>query len=572
MSPHARRITFGLLVAVAAIASSVTTLGNQFAQDDVALVVEDGRVRDSSRWDEYLNEAYWPAPLQRDLYRPLTSLLIAAEWRAGGGAPVTFKVMQVTLYAASAIAVLALLLRLTSPAPALAGALLFAVHPVHVEAVALAVTQAEVIVGLLAALAVTWYIDRRRQGWLSMRDHAGLAGITLIAAHVKESGIMLPALLFAVEVFLIREPPFRERWRRLSPLFTWQTLAVTLVVFFRSRIPFETASGSFVAEAFDGMGISSRFMTMLGIVPEWLRLLLWPATLSADYAPRTILPATSWGLPQTTGAVILVLIAVLAWRVRHRLPAFSFGVAWCAIGLFPVSNVLLPTGIPLAERTLFLPSIGVMLSVATALAAIPAVFPARRAAVTRGLAVLVALTLVLGAVRSVSRHRIWHDMASMWTQTVMDVPDSYRARMAVGTLLMKSGYPDRAIVFYEQAIALWGAAWGPQYQLAEWNRQRGDCEPAITLYKGVLAGRDIPSARSGLIACLLFTGRYAEARAQALEGIRHGFDAALFRVWFHTADSAVVAQPPAGTVRFPEGHDYLFVSDSAAAQPQAPAE
>jgi hypothetical protein len=565
-----RRIAFGLLVALAAITSSATTLGNQFTQDDVALVVEDERVRDPARWDEYLNEAYWPAPLQRDLYRPLTSLLIAAEWHAGGGEPVSFKILQVALYAASAVAVLALLLRLFPPAPALAGGLLFAIHPVHVEAVALAVTQAEVLVGLLATLAVAWYYDRRRRGWLTMRDHAGLAGITLMAAHVKESGIMLPALLFAVEVFLIAEPRWRERWRRLSPLFTWQTLAVTLVLFLRSRIPFETASGSFVAEAFEGMPIWGRFLTMLSIVPEWLRLLLWPATLSADYAPRTIMPATTWGLDQTIGATILVLVGFLAWRVRHRLPAFSFGVGWCAIGIFPVSNVLLPTGIPLAERTLFLPSIGVMISVAAALGALPAVFPARRLLVARTLAVLVALTAILGTRRSMARHRIWHDMASMWTQTVVDVPDSYRARMALGTLLMKAGYPDRAIVFYQRAIELWDKAWGPQYQLAEWYRQRAECEPAIGLYQAVLTDRDIPSARSGLIACLLFTGDYEQGRAQALEGIRHGYDAALFRVWFHTADSAVTTRPAPGTVRFPAGHDYLFADDSVA-QTAAPA-
>jgi hypothetical protein len=191
-------------VALVAVTSSATTFLNGFAQDDVAIVVDDPRARDPGKWDQYLNEAYWPAPLRRDLYRPLSSLLIGVETWAGNGATFPYKLLQITFYAASCIAVLALALRLLPVGAATAAAVLFAVHPVHVEAVALAVTQAEVMVGLLATLAVIYYFDRRKRGWPSRWDHAGLALITLVAAHFKESGVMIPVLLMATEVVLFR--------------------------------------------------------------------------------------------------------------------------------------------------------------------------------------------------------------------------------------------------------------------------------------------------------------------------------------------------------------------------------
>src|SRR5690606_248644 len=171
------------LVALVAVAATWRTTRNFFAQDDVGIVIDDPRNKSMATWDQFLDEAYWPAPYRRDLFRPLTSLLIAGEMQAGQGATISFKVMQVAFYTASAIAVFALALRLLPPGAALATGLLFAAPPVHVEATALAVTQAEVMVGLLAALAAAWYLDRRRSGWPTTREHAGLAAVTLIAAN-----------------------------------------------------------------------------------------------------------------------------------------------------------------------------------------------------------------------------------------------------------------------------------------------------------------------------------------------------------------------------------------------------
>lgn len=565
MTRSSRQIALGLLVALVALTSSATTFLNHFAQDDMAIVVDDPRASDPGRWDEYLNEAYWPAPMRRDLYRPLTSLLIGVERWAGNGATFPFKVIQLTLYAASAIAVLALAMRLLSPAAAVAAGLLFAAHPVHVEAVALAVTQAEVMVGLLATLAAIYYYDRRRRGWPSRWDHAALALITLVAAHFKESGVMIPVLLMAVEAILFRTPSLWQRRRELAPLVLWQTLAVVVTVGLRSRIPFDNLSGSFVAEAFEGMSIGSRTLTMLAVVPEWLRLLLWPATLSADYSPGTLMPATTWGLDQTVGLAILVLIGILAWRLRDRAPVITFGIAWCAIGIFPVSNVLLPTGIALAERTLFLPSVGVMLAVGAFLQGLPEAFPARRRQVVAAMVAVVALVTVLGISRSRSRHTVWRNNYTMWAQTVIDVPDSYRARMALGTLLMQAGHPERAIAQYDVATRLWDRAWGPYYQLAEWLRMRGDCDRAIPAYRRVLEIENVIPAKASLVTCLVWVGDYAEAKRLAMEGIGSGALVGIFRVWLRTADSAQRVGAPPRTVTFPAGNEHLFeaVADSS---------
>jgi hypothetical protein len=552
-----RRWLFGLLVALVALGSSANTIVNRFTQDDVPLLEEDPRPKNPALWDQYLNEAYWPEPLQRDLYRPLTSLLIGVEWQMASGATFPFRTMQLTFYLASCIAFFALALRLLVPWAALAAALLFAVHPVHVEAVAVAVNQAEVIIGLVAAMAVAWYMGRRRSGPLTVREQAGLAAVTVILAHVKESGVMLPVLLFAGLVILDRRP-WRAWKDEAVSLIVWQTLAVVLVLANRSRIYFDTATGSFIAEAFEYQPLSGRVMTMLRIVPEWLRLLLWPATLSADYSPTLIVPAEQWGAEQTLGLAILILLAVLAWRLRKTTPVATFGIAWCAIGLFPVSNALLPTGIPLAERTLFLPSVGIMLTVGAVLAVLGPRL-ARRRAYAWATGAVVGLIVVLGASRSHSRHKVWRNNNIMWAQTVIDNPSGYRPRLALGSILNLMGRRDRAIALYQQSLELWDKTWGANFWLGTWFRTGGNCPAAVPHYRRVLAIKEVEAARTSLVACLAWMGEYTEAKREALPGIGGEEFGPILRVWYRTVDAAAKQDAPPHTVVFPKEYEHLLL-------------
>lgn len=553
-----RNLAAGLLVACAAAGSSANTLSNYFAQDDIPLVVEDWRAQHLDQVKAILTQAYWPAPYSRLLYRPFTSILISLEWKMGGGAPFSFKVVQVALYAASAIAVLILALELLPFWGALAAALFFAVHPVHVEAVALAVNQAEVIVGLISALAVAWYIARRREGLPGWSGAVGLGLATFVAAHFKETGLMLFGLLLAAEVLVIKDTA-PGRWRLTRPVWLVQLLAVVLAVAIRSLIPMETTSGTFKAEAFYQSTALSRLETMLVVVPEWLRLHLWPATLQADYSPRVIDQATSWGGAQWLGLAIVIMILLLAFRLRSRAPVIAFGVAWVAIGLFPVSNVLIPTGITMAERTLFLSSIGAMLAVAAFGTEAIRTTAGRRKVVLQGvMGTGVIVIAALGASRSASRHRIWRSSLSMWSQTLVDAPDSYRAWVAFGTLVYRLESPERGIDAYRVALQLYDKSEGPILQLAEWYRQRSDCPEAIPLYRQVLTLRDFAPAMASITRCLVWEGDYRGAKEMALRGLKTGYYSTVFHLWFRTALEAERAHAPMHTVRFPKGYGYLF--------------
>ncbi len=130
------------------LASSVTNLGNSFVQDDIPIVKTNLLVHSLRIW-QLFTQAYWPSPYPRELYRPMTSSMLAMEWVVGGGRPVVFRIVSILLYLGAALAVYRLAQRVLAPGAAWLAAALFAIHPVHVEAVAVAVNQAELVVGAL---------------------------------------------------------------------------------------------------------------------------------------------------------------------------------------------------------------------------------------------------------------------------------------------------------------------------------------------------------------------------------------------------------------------------------------
>lgn len=551
---------YGVLVALLSFASSMMTLRNAFTQDDQPAVVEDERAHDPAEWHRYWSEPYWASQFGGDLYRPMSSTTMAAQWTMGGGASFAFKAVSVALYAAAAIAVYHLALVVAGPVTALVAAMLFAVHPAHVEAVAVAVNQAEIIVCLLMALAVARYITDRRRDRVDARTRWLLFGATLVGALYKETAAVLPALLVAAEgIILLRTP---RRWRELFDVMALQVLALAVVGVLRYRVHGGNMRATFTAEAISGATMWERLLSMLGgVVPEWLRLLLWPANLQADYSPRVINPAVAWGTPQTLGLAIILLIGFLAWRLRHRCPLFSFGVAWTAIGLLPVSNVLVPTGIMLAERTLITPSVGAMLAVAAlGSLAVRAVGIPRRPMARRGAFAVLAAVLAMGISRSHSRHQVWRNQLVLWRQTVIDAPDGYRARVALGALMLGIGWTDQGEAQLREGIALWDGSTGPLFTLADRYKHGDRCAEAVPLYEKALAIEEFAPGRAGLVTCRAFLGQYAQARQEAFDGLRIGFYSEIFRVWIRTLDQAMRTDAPPGTVRFPADKNHLFDS------------
>jgi tetratricopeptide (TPR) repeat protein len=367
-----------------------------------------------------------------------------------------------------------------------------------VEAVALGINQGELAVALLLCWATAWYIRARRRDRFGPRDAAGILLLYLAAALFKENALILPGLLLAAELTVIREPS-----RNLRPFYLACGLVFALVLAARFLVLGGDTIGTFTAPSMIGAGPGGRALTMLGVVPHWARLLFWPAELQADYGPREIVAATGWGLPQWAGAAILVAAGAIFWAARRRAPALAFGLGWTAVALIPVSNVLVPTGIALAERTLFLASAGATISAGAVLGLVlqsgqrgPA--PALRWAAFAAASVLLAL----GAWHSRSRIRVWHDQGTLLQHTVADAPTSIGAHLALVRFLEDSGSVADARRHYREATLLNPGQLAQDRGLGDQYLAAGLCQPAIRLYRRILSVVPDDPARESLQRCL----------------------------------------------------------------------
>ena len=520
-------------VCALALLASWTSLRNGFAYDDVVVIAKNARVHTLHDWWHIFREAYWPPPYSGGLYRPLVILSYALLWKVGSGSPLPFHVAAVVLYAATCAAMYRLARTALSERAAWVAAALFAVHPVHVEAVGNMVGMAEVLCGLALLLAVAIFVEARRANRLGARTLTAIGALYVIAALSKEHGFFLPALLLIAELLLVDDArPMRARVRALLPLGALLGVIGALYLLSRGTIA-DVAFGARYTAVLTRYPWRVRLFTFFNIVQEWVRLLFWPAQLSIDYSPQRTLVPMQWTMGQLPGVVIIACVSlggvVLAW-VNRRV---AFAIGWLGVTLAVPSGLLVATGFILAERTLFAPSVGAALLAGFAAQGLwswsereaPETRRVVRGAAAVGFAVLVAC----GAWRSAQRQSVWRSNDTVFTQIVVDAPLSYRAQYAHGAYLFEKKKQFRdGERHLRMAIRLFDADPEPREYLALQYAANDFCAPAIPLLNEAMELRGrinnelaerYRAPRAALIKCYLQQARYDSAAVIARQSV-----------------------------------------------------
>ncbi|MDQ6689789.1 MAG: tetratricopeptide repeat protein [Gemmatimonadota bacterium] len=530
-----------------ALAASISGISNGFAFDDVHIILQDNRTHSLAHWWRLFGQSYWPLEKGGDLYRPATMLAFAVQWALGAGAPLVFHVTSIVLYAIVCAAFFGILLELLPTTAAWIGAALFAVHPLHVEVVGNIVGQAELLVALFTVTALLIFLRARRRGQVSVRDASFILLLYLLGCLSKEHAILLPLLLIAAEATLVStEMPLRRRLAAMAPLILALGTVGLVFIGVRYYVIGPNAAAADEANAlFLGQPFGIRALTMLRVLLEWIRLFFWPARLSADYSPRAIDVVTGANPEMLASAAILVGFAGLAWFARRTAPVATFAFLWTAIALLIPSNLVIPTGFVLAERTLFLASGGVMLGIAAVIAhftrrGATLSEPARKMVFTA-----VGVLLLLGIAASGFRQHVWRDNDTLFAQTVVDAPMSYKAHLAYAAMLFEQHR--RKAAFEEIALA---HALFPQdlsvlqYAAEQYSGVEG-CQMAVAVFSRILATDPRRAeSRVGLVRCLTAMGRYADARKSLHQGLATGESMGAYHRLMVINDSVEVSTRP----------------------------
>lgn len=513
-----------LLVALTAVLVYINSLTNGFALDDVYIIETNERVHQLAAQGRIWLTPYWPMyGAELGLYRPFAIFVYALQWTLGDGAAWVFHAVSVVLHAVAAMLAFLLLKKLTSEGPALVGGLLFAVHPVHTEAVANIVGQAELIAGVATFAACLIYVTRPRGARLGWMNQLALVVLYAVAILTKESAIVLPGLLIALDL-----AQQRVRWSRAGLRQYAADSSMLMFLFLATGIGYlairvdvlGSIGGVDAAPALPFLREAPRVPTALRAWPEYVRLLFYPADLAIDYAPGVILPVDGFSPMALLGLVILFLTFVLA-VLTPLSPAAGLPAAWFLICILPVSNLLLPVGVVVAERLLYTPSFAAALIAAHCWRA--GLAAARSSTHRVALLGLAASLLLLMSARTWVRNPDWKDTPTTLISMVRDHPESYRSQWTTAALLASLGNVDLGTEYLEIAYRLWPHNPMLVSELAMVRLSRGEIEAATALLERARDALGWASVhRYQLAVAYISAARFAEGLRETVEADRLG--------------------------------------------------
>jgi Flp pilus assembly protein TadD len=359
-------------------------------------------------------------PGQTNVYRPLQLLTYRIVTAWFGVNPAAFHACSVLFAMAGALAALWLgWLPTRRLGVAFSAAALFAVHPVHTEAVDWIAALPDLGCELFTLLAFGFFLLRREHkgkmpgsGWVT-------ASLSLLAFTIallwKETAVVFPALLM-VYVLLLDESSAALRACRaaVESVPYWLVLAAYLAVRFRVLGSLATGPRSWRLTPLQFVLSAAHLL-----LEYWGKLLL-PIQLSAYYVFR---PIRSFADPRAIVTVVLGLASIAALvSLLRRAPLAAFAAVWVCLTLLPALNVNALGRNAFTERYLYLPSVGFCLLVTLAAAWLIGRLPSAiqsRTSILLLAAVVAGLTII-----TIERNPDWKDDPTLFSQTLERAPDA----------------------------------------------------------------------------------------------------------------------------------------------------
>lgn len=454
--PEARAV---LLVA-ACVVCYANGLTGDFTYDDKAIVRDNARLRAPSGLVSIFTTPYFGGPRgQGTGYRPVLLVSYAVQWWLHGGAVFGFHVVNLALHVLVTLLLARLLEQLAvGDAVAFGAALLFAVHPIHVEAVTSLVGRGETLAAAFVLGMLLLGLRYRREPKGRGRVLALLLLCYALGILSKESAAVAPALVL-LAYWRLEAGATTHRLKRT--LTVGLPIAAGCAVVLAGSLAARRAvlGGVIKAPTFRIFEVENplahvsageRITNAAAILFRYVGRLIAPLRLSADesaWSIRVVHGIDPVGLA-ALGLGGVLLIAAVAREREHR--DLAFGVLFFALAFVTTANLFFPIGTILAERVAYLPSAGFAVALSTALLGrAPSTAPS-----SRRTAVFLVVVL-LYAVRTVVRNPVWDNDGALFAATARSSPQSAKAHYNLGWISAEKGKLPLALEEYTRATRIY---------------------------------------------------------------------------------------------------------------------
>ena len=546
------------LILIISIAIYSNTLKNGFVYDDEFTIVNNTLIKNFSNISKLFTKEYFTTSAEMS-YRPVVTFTYFIDYSLYGIKPWGYHLTNLILHAMNGVILYIFLTLFIQPSqssifkllsPPLLISLLFITHPVLTEAVNAISFREDGLCFLFFISALILYISLKAQ---SSKLKATTFSYILsclfyfLALLSKEMAITFPLIIILYEwvygkkielspAFLSLQkgspqtsPPLQKGRVRVGYFFNPYiigyiaiTIAYLCIRFYLFKNPIE--------ETLHAWLLSERLITLPYLILKYIVLLIAPVSLSADYviAPVQSLISLKFIIPFI---IVSVLVSVSVNSVRasktqspvtsHQLPnppqspftkgglrgIIVFGIFFFLLTLLPVYNII-PITNPFTERYLYLPSVGFVIIAGLV---IHGIFTPKIASPIRGegggegwllkrrnLYILTVSVLILSiySFAVIQRNKIWADGYSLWSDTVIKMPESSKAHYSLGNAYNEQGRLNEAIEEFQTALRL-----TPDYVEAHNNLgvayfKQGRLNEAIEEYHFILRFKDLIEANN----------------------------------------------------------------------------
>ena len=438
------------------------SINNGYVYDDISVVSANTIVRKGVSAiplilaTPYRQGFYKAHETAGDLYRPLSLVMFAVEYNILPDEPWLSHLINILVFGGCVVVLFLFLNKLMQAnkmTVAFLAALLFSFHPVHTEVVANIKSRDELLSFFFGFLSLNMFISYMDKG--AITKFIGGAFLLFLAFLSKETVISFLAIVPLIFFFYINDSRKRAIYITLATVGVSALFIVIRTYVLTKYHVNDTFSVAFFDNPLVAYDLSHRLATSIFILGKYLMLLLIPYPLISDYAYNSIpvhaigdMPVLFWL------AVYLIMISAgLYLALKKKMNYWAFGILFYLFTIALFSNMLFLIGAEMAERFLFLPSVGFCLVVALAMEKwiTGPVTGIEILKSTKAWAVLTPVLLVFCCIIIV-RNGEWTDNLTLFKADVVKSPDDFRLYYNVGSELLITAYDRETVPAAKQQI------------------------------------------------------------------------------------------------------------------------
>ena len=412
------------------------SLNNEFVFDDIPLNVENREIKQLANIPEHMGLTG-----KIPYYRPLRIASYAVDYHFYKLNPWGYHLSNIIFHIITAWLLFLIVNRLSkNHIIAAAAALLFITHPVNTESIAYISGRRDILTALFYLLGFYFFLKHRETKKVFWFPCILLS--YLLALSSKEMAVTLPAMFFMYDLCF---QPASEKKKSAgtfagiiaSVKAALTTYPVFYCIFFVGAAAFVYYKTAILPPShgheYYGGHLWTNFFTVARIIVYYLKLILMPVALNADYS-FNVFPVTD-SLADVSAWISIVIIFMMLWFAaktvkKNRLTSFS--IFWFFITLLPVCHIV-PHHELLAEHYLYLPAMGIFLLSAVL------IFNFLYKRSPFAFYAFFGIVLVLFSLRTAERNKDWKNALSLWKKATITAPECARAWNNLGVECYEAG-------------------------------------------------------------------------------------------------------------------------------------